>query len=150
RTGLDGALPLPMKRAPIVYLNRSSRREEALTSFAASRMSLLTSAATRFMERIVVFVLSAAMLLLFMSHLGQAAPLRAGAAAVDITPTNLPIRTAGNLTLTVVSNIHDALHARALVLDDGTTTLAIATVDSCMVAREDLEAAKLLARQATG
>src|SRR5262245_52067955 len=47
-----------------------------------------------------------------------AAQLRAGAALVDITPAKLPIRTAGNLTLTVVSNIHDSLHARALVLDD--------------------------------
>ena len=38
----------PMERIP---LNRSSRREEALTSFARDRMSLVTSAATRFMRR---------------------------------------------------------------------------------------------------
>jgi neutral ceramidase len=80
----------------------------------------------------------------------QAAGLRAGAALVDITPTNLPIRTAGNLTLTVVSNIHDPLHARAFVLDDGATRLAIAVVDSCMIAREDLDAAKEMASRATG
>ncbi len=80
----------------------------------------------------------------------NAASLRAGAALVDITPTTLPIRTAGNLTLTVVSKIHDPLHSRAIVLDDGLTPLVLAVVDSCMVAREDLDAAKAIASRATG
>ena len=80
----------------------------------------------------------------------RAGEFRAGAAVVDISPTNLPIRTAGNLTLTVVSNIHDSLHSRALVLDDGSTRLAIAVVDSCMIAREDLDKAKAAASQTTG
>src|SRR5688572_9365512 len=79
-----------------------------------------------------------------------AAEFRAGAAAVDITPTNLPIRTAGNLTLTLVSKVHDPLHARALALDDGTNQLLIAVVDSCMIAREDLDQAKAAASRATG
>jgi hypothetical protein len=82
--------------------------------------------------------------------LASAAEFRAGAAAVDITPTNLPVRTAGNLTLTLVNKVHDPLHARALVLDDGSTKLAIAVVDSCMIAREDLDEAKALASRATG
>src|SRR3989442_27162 len=86
---------------------------------------------------------------LLSGHL-HAAMLQAGAAIVDISPTNLPIRTAGNLTVTVVSNIHDALHARALVLDDGTTRLAIAVVDSCMIGREDLDKAKAAASRSTG
>ena len=80
----------------------------------------------------------------------HAASLRAGAALLDITPTNLPIRTAGNLTVTLVSKVHDPLHTRAMVLDDGVTTLALAVVDSCMIAREDLDAAKALASRATG
>jgi len=80
----------------------------------------------------------------------HAASLRAGAALVDITPTNLPVRTAGNLTLTVVSNIADRLHVRATVLDDGATRLVLAVVDSCMVAREDLDAAKAVASATTG
>jgi len=75
---------------------------------------------------------------------------QAGAAKIDITPTRLPIRTAGNLTLTSVSNVHDHLFARALVLDDGTTRVAIGVVDSCMVAREELDKAKRAASQATG
>jgi neutral ceramidase len=85
-----------------------------------------------------------------MGYTANAAALRAGAAVVDITPTNVPIRTAGNLTLTVVSNIHDSLHARALVLDDGATPLVLAVVDSCMIAREDLDTAKTMASRVTG
>ncbi|HEY0551614.1 MAG TPA: hypothetical protein VGF13_18565 [Verrucomicrobiae bacterium] len=80
----------------------------------------------------------------------SAASLRAGAALVDITPTNLPIRTAGNLALTVVSKIHDPLHTRALVLEDGGTRIAIAVVDSCMISREDFDAAKVSASRVTG
>jgi hypothetical protein len=85
-----------------------------------------------------------------MLSLATAAEFRAGAAAVDITPTNLPIRTAGNLTLTVVNTVHDPLHSRALVLDDGSTRVAIAVVDSCMIAREDLDEAKAAASRVTG
>src|SRR5881628_1568165 len=85
--------------------------------------------------------------------LGAASPIaaefRAGAATVDITPARLPIRTAGNLTRTVVDTIHDPLRSRALVLDDGSTRLAIAVVDSCMIAREDLDEAKSAAGRAT-
>lgn len=88
--------------------------------------------------------------LLSFPTLSPAAPFRAGAAAVDITPTNLPIRTAGNLTLTVVNKVRDPLHVRALVLDDGATRLAIAVVDSCLVTREDLDEAKRQAHSACG
>src|SRR5215475_693823 len=75
---------------------------------------------------------------------------RAGTSMVDITPTNLPIRTAGNLTLTVADKILDRLNFRALVLDNGRTRIAIAVIDSCMVDRETLDAAKAAAHQATG
>jgi hypothetical protein len=85
-----------------------------------------------------------------MVSLATAAEFRAGAAMVDITPTHLPIRTAGNLALTVVNKVHDPLHSRALVLDDGSTRVAIAVVDSCMIAREDLDDAKAAASRVTG
>ncbi len=93
---------------------------------------------------------AAVAVLLFAVSPLRAASLRAGAAAIDITPTKLPIRTAGNLVVTVVSRIHDPLHTRAMVLDDGATQIALGVVDSCMVAREDLDAAKVLAARATG
>ena len=79
-----------------------------------------------------------------------AAGLRAGASLVDITPTNLPIRTAGNLGLTLVSKIHDPLSSRALALDDGAVRLVVAVVDSCMISREDMDAAKGIASRVTG
>ena len=47
------------------------------------------------------------------------APFRAGAAMVDISPQQLPVRTAGNFTETVADKIYDPLHVRALVLEDG-------------------------------
>jgi hypothetical protein len=81
----------------------------------------------------------------------RAAPdFQAGVARVDITPSRLPIRTAGNLTLTQVSNVHDRLHVRALALHDGTNTLVLGMVDSCMMAREDLDRAKAAASRITG
>ena len=82
----------------------------------------------------------------------QAAPavFRAGAAMVDITPTNFPIRTAGNLTLTIATKALDPLNVRAIVLDDGRTQVAIAVVDSCMVDRETMDAAKSAASRVTG
>lgn len=86
------------------------------------------------------------------SSIGGAAEavFRAGAALVDITPTNFPIRTAGNLTLTIANKALDQLHVRALVLDDGRTAAAIAVVDSCMVDRETMDAAKTAAARVTG
>ena len=43
--------------------------------------------------------------------------------------------------------VRDPLHARALVLDDGKTRLAIVVVDSCMMPRELLDRAKELAKK---
>ncbi len=100
------------------------------------------------------FVLSLSILFAMVigSPLCHAAPavFRAGAAMVDITPTNFPIRTAGNLTLTVANKVLDPLNVRALVLDDGRTQIAIAVVDSCMVDRETMDAAKAAAQRVTG
>ena len=48
-------------------------------------------------------------------------PLRAGAAKVDVTPDQLPRNTLG---------VHDRLFARAIVLDNGSATAALITVDA--------------------
>ena len=58
--------------------------------------------------------------------------LFAGAAIANITPA-LSCAIAGNMTYTPASEIHDDLHVRSLVLDNGQTRLAFAVVDSCMV-----------------
>ena len=46
--------------------------------------------------------------------------------------------------------VHDELHARALVLDDGTARLAFVTIDSCMVPREIIDNAKAMIEKTTG
>ncbi|WP_232056333.1 hypothetical protein [Tuwongella immobilis] len=79
-----------------------------------------------------------------------AAELRAGAVAQDITPTKFPINVNGNMTNTLAKGVTDRLHARCLVLDDGKTTLALVTVDSCMVPREVMDRAKKIITERIG
>lgn len=85
------------------------------------------------------------------STTGQEAPtLRAGAAKTNLDPKpgvslDGPISKNGPVT-----SIHDSLHARALVLESGDTTLAIVICDACMIDREVFDAAKRLVQQSIG
>ncbi len=63
-------------------------------------------------------------------------PLRAGASAVDISPTTLPAIQNGGFLERTADRVAQPLHARALVLSDGEERVAIAIVDSCMVPRD--------------
>ena len=47
-------------------------------------------------------------------------------------------------------HVHDELHARCLALDDGTTRIALAVVDTTMIARDIVERAKRLVQAETG
>ncbi len=76
--------------------------------------------------------------------------LRAGAVAIDITPTSFPVSSAGNMTPHEAATTHDPLYARCLVLDNGETKIAIVTCDSCMIPREIFDAAKQQATNKTG
>src|SRR5829696_6648012 len=76
--------------------------------------------------------------------------LRAGAAAVDITPTQFPVLVNGGFQPVVADQASDTLHARCLVLDDGKTKLAICVVDSCLMPRDLLDEAKKIASRSTG
>ncbi|MEW6306985.1 MAG: LamG-like jellyroll fold domain-containing protein [Verrucomicrobiota bacterium] len=80
----------------------------------------------------------------------HAAGLRAGAFAIDISPTNFPVIVNGSFVERTTDKVFDPIHARCLVLDDGTTRLATVVVDSCMVPRELLDEAKALAAKRTG
>jgi hypothetical protein len=75
---------------------------------------------------------------------------RAGAFAQDITPLKFPISVNGGMQDRQATGVHDRLHARCLVLDDGHTKTAIVVVDSCMVPREIFDGAKEHASKATG
>src|SRR6266508_5088302 len=91
---------------------------------------------------LAAFVLSAADL-----HAGD---LKAGAFAQDVTPEKFPVSVNGNFADKKATSANDPLHARCLVLDDGKTKLAIVVVDSCMIPREIIDAAKALAEKKTG
>lgn len=67
---------------------------------------------------------------------------RAGAFAIDITPETFPVSSAGSMSPRNATQAHDPLHARCLVLDDGSSRLAFAICDSCMIPREIFDAAK--------
>lgn len=76
--------------------------------------------------------------------------LSAGAAAVDITPREFPVNMPGGFSANPAQGAHDPLHARALVLDDGTTRIALVVVDNLGVAREAGDEAKALAETRCG
>ncbi len=68
---------------------------------------------------------------------------RAGAAASNISPW-LGLSINGGFSDQIATNIHDELHARCLVLDNGETQFAFVIVDSCMVPRDIFDAARQL------
>ncbi len=75
--------------------------------------------------------------------------LRAGAAASNITPTlGAPI--VGGFNPAPATHIHDELHARCLVLDDGKTRLAFVVCDNVGIAREVWDEARELVGKETG
>ncbi len=76
--------------------------------------------------------------------------LRAGAAATDITPREFPINMPGGHSANLATSAHDPLHARAMVLDDGTTTVVMAVVDNLGAGPDVLDEAKEIASQRTG
>lgn len=75
--------------------------------------------------------------------------LRAGAATTNITPW-LGLSLAGNMRDNPARYVHDELHVRAVVLDDGGTMLGLALVDSCMLPGDIIESAKATASKSTG
>jgi len=75
--------------------------------------------------------------------------IQAGASTSNITPFfDDPI--VGNFTTPPAEYVHDELHARAIVLDDGSTKLAIVVSDSVGVSREVFDEARKVASEKTG
>ena len=93
----------------------------------------------------VLATVAALLLACLRPDVANAGPLRAGAAKVEVTPPNGvsldgPISKNGPVT-----SVHDPLHARALVLDDGARRIAIVICDACMIGREVFDRAKEIA-----
>ncbi|MEZ6059265.1 MAG: hypothetical protein R3C19_02775 [Planctomycetaceae bacterium] len=75
---------------------------------------------------------------------------RAGAFVIDVTPETFPVESAGSMGPRVVDAAHDPLNVRCLVLDDGTTTLAFAVCDHCMIPRDIVDAARAIVEREAG
>jgi hypothetical protein len=73
---------------------------------------------------------------------------RAGAAASNVTP-QLGDGIVGNFDIPPATHVHDELHARCLVLDDGATKLVFVVVDNVSVNREVFDEAKRRIHAAT-
>ena len=82
------------------------------------------------------------------THSRQA--FRAGAPAIDVSPRTFPVLVNGGFLQNSATKLNDPIFAKCLVLDDGTTRLAIVVVDSCMMPRELIDRAKAIAREKTG
>ncbi|MGB7343018.1 MAG: LamG-like jellyroll fold domain-containing protein [Pirellulaceae bacterium] len=80
----------------------------------------------------------------------QAGELQVGAAVIDISPTQMPVIVNGGFTSRTADEIKTTVNARAIVLTDGTDTIAIVVLDSCMVPKETLDEAKQRAAKQTG
>jgi len=74
---------------------------------------------------------------------------RAGAAVSNITPS-LGAEIVGNWKRPKATHIHDQLHARCLVLDNGAERIALVVVDKIGVSREDCDEAKKMIHKSAG
>ena len=90
-----------------------------------------------------------ALLLVLNLVLTAPAPLQAGAATSNITPP-LGIRIVGGFAPYPAEHIHDELHARCLVLDDGQTRLALVVCDLLGLHRSVSVEARRLIEKETG
>ncbi|MCP3693396.1 MAG: hypothetical protein GY917_14445, partial [Planctomycetaceae bacterium] len=83
-------------------------------------------------------------------ELCSAGTFRAGAATADITPANGVLLDGPISKNGPVTGVHDRLHARALVLDDGKTRIGIVICDACMIGQDVFDQArKLIAEKST-
>ena len=93
-------------------------------------------------------------LIAFLIHLSLTSPaqaaLRAGAYVADATPRELPVLVNGGMTSRSIKEVGSRITARAIVLDDGKTQLAMVVVDSCMLPRAFLDEVKVSVNKNTG
>jgi len=81
---------------------------------------------------------------------GALKSFRAGAATVDVTPTSERSIVAGGFLEAQASKIQDRLFVRSIVLDDGSTTISLTVVDTCMMTQSLIDDAKQLASKRCG
>jgi hypothetical protein len=75
---------------------------------------------------------------------------RAGACALDVSPTNLPVIVNGGFLSQTADKVQDRLHVRWLVLDDGRTRVALGVLDTCIIPTEFAAAVRTRAARLSG
>ncbi len=124
---------------------------------APERRTLLTGSYTVMMsatpvQRVLLGIGLAGAVLSATAHAGAqeaARVFQAGAATSNITP-KLGTSINGNMRDVRAQHVHDELHARCLVLDDGKTRVAFAVVDACMLPRTLTDEARRLVQDEAG
>ncbi len=106
----------------------------------SSEEFLVSGRMVRLMIRLAFIFLA-----ILFSGSAASADFQAGAAVVDITPVKLPVFVNGGMTSRYLDKIRTRVKARAIVLSDGKTQVAIVVADSCMMSREVLDDAKTMA-----
>ena len=101
-------------------------------------------------QRIPALVLAVAVFALVSCGQAGRTEFRAGAAAVDITPDAWPLPLIGSFRYRPATSAHDPLHSRALAIQSGDSTVALAVVDSCYIPRDTIDEAKRRIEAASG
>ncbi|MEZ5396483.1 MAG: hypothetical protein R2724_27300 [Bryobacterales bacterium] len=96
------------------------------------------------------FGLALAAAALLLAGCGSQPGLRAGAAVADITPKEWPLPLIGNFGYSPASAANDPLSVRAIVVESGGETIAVAVVDSCYLPTEVADDAKARASERSG
>ncbi len=84
-----------------------------------------------------------------LSSLAQQRVFRAGASTANISPSLGEGIAGGWMPLPLATHIHDELHARSLVLDDGKMKLVLVVVDNVEIPREVFDKAKRMITEET-
>jgi len=104
----------------------------------------------KFVVNLSVRILSLLLAWTAASDLSAAETLRAGAATANITPLMGVPLDGTIMQIGPARHVHDELHSRALVIDNGTTKLAIVIVDNTMISGDILDRAKEIIEETTG
>jgi hypothetical protein len=75
---------------------------------------------------------------------------RAGACALDVSPTNLPVIVNGGFLPQSADKVHHRLHVRWLVLDDGHARVALGVLDTCLIPSDFADEVRSRAAKLTG
>lgn len=94
-------------------------------------------------------VIMSLMMIFSLSAMAQTKVFKAGASLSNITPP-LGLVIVGGYGTPVSDHVHDQLHARSLVLNDGNETLVFVIVDNVSINREVFDAAKAIVHNKLG